>query len=233
MFDRLNVHRATCLLAPLSLALLVGACGNEPAAPTQPTDAAEPAEVAQQANAGEGEGENSKSANTAKMKAGDNAEVEARELTIEAISGGWRVARVEGAKPGSETANMKGAIAEIYPESARWSYKPKGAGALNDFCQEPVPGIVRTAGAQRAVKDRFAKSGQRIADKAVAHELMCASGGAFGDSDGAGTDIALIKPGTMAMTWDDGTVLILEQINRPDAKETMKPEDYRATDYNQ
>ena len=128
---------------------------------------------------------------------------------------------------------MKGAIAEIYPESASWSYKPKGAGALNDFCREPVAGIVRKQSAQEAVKDRFAAGGKRIADKAVAHELMCGGGGAFGDSDGAGTDIALIAPDRMAMTWDDGSVLILQRMKRATPEKNMKPEDYRASDYNQ
>lgn len=210
----------------LTFALALSACDNNASTSAEQPEAIaqdEPAPLAAQS-----------APVAAPARADDEQDTEAatREIAIEEIAGGWRVARVEGAKAGSQSANMIGAIAEIYPESASWSYKPKGAGALNDFCQEPVAGIVRSTAAQKAVKDRLAVPGKRIADKAVPHELMCGGGGSFGDSEGSGTDIALIAPDNMAMTWDDGTVLILEKMDRPAPKDDMQPQDYRASDYN-
>lgn len=216
-------------VASASLALMLSACGSGSDAPRNDAAGAEQPEAAIADPAEPGQPEPQKS-DMAKLAPADG-EVEARELTIEEISGGWRVTSVEGAKAGSENANMKGAIAEIYPESARWSYKPKGAGKLDGFCQEPVAGIVRTNPAQAASKKRFDVGGKKIAENAVAHELLCGGGGEFGKADGAGTDFALLSPDQMAMTWDDGTVLILEKMERPSPKEDMKPEDYRASDY--
>ena len=223
MSNRIRTRIGAAAIAAALTALLLSGCGlldNAPAEQESAKAVASPPVASSEAVA--------KKSATATSATGDAIE---QELTIEEISGGWKVARIEGAKPGSADANMTGAIAEIYPESASWSYKPKGAGALDDFCQEPVAGIVSSDAARRAVKNRFAKGGKPIANSAVPHELMCGGGGQFGDSEGAGTDIALIGPNEMAMTWDNGTVLILQRMDRPAPNEDMKPEDYRASDY--
>ena len=146
-----------------------------------------------------------------------------RTLNLSEIEGGWRV--VASSTKGSPVI---GAIAEIYPESLTWSYRPDGAAGLDQLCQEPVLGNFHEERSERENRAMTKAIAGLRADMAVAppHEVLCAKGGAWGPD--AGSDIVLLNDGKLLMTWRDGQRLELERLARPEAKADLDPEDYKA-----
>ena len=146
-----------------------------------------------------------------------------RTLNLSEIEGGWRV--VASSTKGSPVI---GAIAEIYPESLSWSYRPDGATGLDQLCQEPVLGNFHEERSERENRAMTKAIAGPRADLAVAppHEVLCAKGGAWGPD--AGSDVVLLDDGKLLMTWNDGQRLELERLVRPEAKAEMESEDYKA-----
>jgi len=155
-----------------------------------------------------------------------------RELRIEALAGGWRVVAVVNAagKSASQAQAIQGAIAEVYPESLRWSYQPAGATGLNDYCQAPVAGIVLQAAALANITADFTPAQQRLkiakSQLGHPHEWLCSGGGSWGPSDQAGADFVLVGKHHMLMRWQQDTVLYLEKLRRVAPKANMQGKDY-------
>lgn len=144
-------------------------------------------------------------------------------LTLDAIAGGWRVV-----SSSREDSTLIGAIAEIYPETIAWSYRPGAAMALEPVCREPVLedlGAERSAEATRDLAARLLKGGREVA-KSRPHEIRCASGDQWGPP--SGTDLVLSESGKLLVGWENGEVLALVKLERPAAKDPMEPGDYKA-----
>lgn len=133
-------------------------------------------------------------------------------------------------KSANQAPAIQGAIAEVYPESLRWSYKPAGATGLDDYCQAPVAGIVLQAAAlvNMAADVKTAQERLKIATAQLGHphEWLCSGGGSWGPSDQAGTDFVLVSNNHMLMRWQQGSMLYLEKLQRVAPKANMQGKDY-------
>lgn len=144
-------------------------------------------------------------------------------LTIDTIEGGWRVVASSRAR-----SDLKGAIAEIYPEAVTWSYLPKGAQVERQFCREPLLEDL-SAERSKSTADGLAApllKGTKQPAQSQVHELKCAKGGEWGPA--SGTDMILLEDGSLRIGWMDGETLTLRRLDRVAPKDNMQPEDYAA-----
>lgn len=146
-------------------------------------------------------------------------------LTINDISGGWRVVLSS-----REDNSTLGAIAEIYPEAVSWSFKPRKSKKLEQLCREPVLGELAARRSPEMILSASEKlsNGTELKARTALYELKCAAGGAWGPPEGA--DLMMLDDGKLLMTWRDKEQLVLEKLPRPNPKQDMKPSDYKSDD---
>jgi len=228
--------------------LIVSACGNEPSSSSahgQPEVASSP-KYRLKTDQSNIEAKSSKDEALAKPLATP------KELTVAQLADGWRVVSVlmtEKTSGRSPDKSIKGAILEVYPEAISWSYKPEGATGLNDFCSEPVAGIIVQPAAIEGIRKEFAPALKRLAlkkpgprkldstetqrrqnEKMVIghpHAWHCSGGGKFGPSDDKGADFLMLSSDTMLIRWSDDSLIYLERLNRPAPKTNMQSSDYQ------
>ena len=150
---------------------------------------------------------------------------------IDAIAGRWKVLESKGGTS-QAAGQITGAIAEFYPESLRWSYRPKGAKGLNQLCREPVIAPLEKPAAKSALADDLEPLIDRSikqAEGSTAQQILCAAGGDWGPKSGA--DFIILSDGRIAMRWHGGASIILERMVQAAPKQDMTREDYAADSY--
>lgn len=162
-----------------------------------------------------------------------------REIPISQFAGRWRVVRVFDVKAGRNKADkprnnaaVLGAIADIYPKSISWSYRPEKSAFLDEFCEDPVSAILVKSEYLHNIERLFAPIKGQLPVPAdqwhTPHEFLCATSGAFGDSSEKGSPFILSKDGQyVIMSWKNGWVISLRKMDMPDAPKNMRPQDYR------
>lgn len=163
-----------------------------------------------------------------------NVESLPREIQIEELSDGWRVEDIfepETRARGGNSPPPEGAIAEIYPESLNWSFRPRGGEAMDDFCEEPVSGVIASDAAAAEIRNEFAPAMRKFAiDPKSAgrpHEFLC-SGGSWGASEAEGADFIPVGADRILLRWTGGNIILLERLGRVTEKKDLTPQDYLA-----
>ncbi|MEO0643731.1 MAG: hypothetical protein AAFY47_10000 [Pseudomonadota bacterium] len=127
-----------------------------------------------------------------------------------------------------------GAIADIYPETLQWSYRPdipaqERTSPVQSVCHEPVLedlGAERAEATTRSLAARLLM-GTNVEALSNPHELRCASGGEWGPQ--SGTELLLTQSGTLLIGWERGEILRLEKLDRPPARRPAEAERDAAT----
>ncbi len=214
------------LVAPLMLAaLLISACDRKADAPKE-----------DDASAG------NSASNTAAPAPGGAKEGDAGlersipdEITVEQLQGSWKVEAILALDRTRKTASrkvkepMEGAIVDIYPEQLRWSYMPQKSEGSDDFCEEPVSGIIIQKAAREQADQFFAPALELLkidpAKTGNPHEWMCAGGGQWGLSESSGALFLPLGVDEGLMGWHDGRILRMKRMARATPKSDVKAED--------
>lgn len=156
-----------------------------------------------------------------------------REITVKELQGSWKVVSISASSHTKKAVArrlkqpMRGAIVDIYPEQMRWSFMPQKSEGSNDFCEEPVSGIIIQPVARERADAFFAAAlkSMKLASAATGnpHEWLCAAGGKWGLSESSGALFLPLARGEMLMGWHDGRILRLKRMGRA-APKNIKPE---------
>lgn len=172
--------------------------------------------------------------NGASAMPSNDSETLPREIQIEELSDGWRVEDIfepEVRARGASAAPPEGAIAEIYPESLNWSFRPRGGEAMDDFCEDPVSGVIASEAAAAKIRRKFAPAMRKFGiDPKTAgrpHEFLC-SGGSWGASEAEGADFIPVGDDRILLRWTEGNIILLERLGRVAEKKDLTPQDYLA-----
>lgn len=149
------------------------------------------------------------------------------EITLDKLTGVWRIVAVVPDPASSFTPNDKrvlGALFDVMPEQISWTYKPSIDFASDDVCFGPVSALVDSEVLAKSARHLLSKALAENRNKSIKpsqiHQWKCGDGGDWGNE-------ALFQElgsGRMIMRWREDVTFVLERLKKlPTSDKQLEP----------